>query len=331
MTTELIDKVLVAMSNSLDEENIKTLKTTLYIVFNDYDICRKCTDLQTINESAQYYLQMFLIRKKAEGRSDKTLYLYKCQIRKLLIDLNKSIDEITENDLFCYLFKYQMEKKISNRYTDNIRLIFSSFFSWLHNKGYIPHNPAAGLDKIKYERRIKKPFTDEEMELLRSNCINIREKALIDFLYSTGVRVSELSALNIDNVNFRDREVIVFGKGGKEREVYLTPVACMNLQKYLDSRNDNNTALFVGERKPFIRLTKSGAEKIVREIGNRAGVQNVHPHRFRRTMATNALKKGMPIEEVQTLLGHANIDTTMIYCTVATDNVKHSHRKYMCS
>lgn len=330
MTTELIDKVLVAMSDSLDEVNIGRLKTTLYIVFNDYDISKKCTDLQTINESTLEYLKMFLIRKKAEGRSKKTLSHYGSQIKKLLIELNKPIDEINENDLFCYLIKYQMERGSSNRYIDNKRLIFSSFFTWLHNKGYISNNPAVGLDKIKYEYRIKKPFSDEELELIRTNCKDAREKALVDFLYSTGVRISELSSLNKCDVNFREREAIVFGKGGKERKVYITPVACMNLQKYLNERQDDNEALFVGTRKPYVRLTKSGAEKIIRDLGKRAGVDNAHPHRFRRTMATNAIKKGMPIEEVQALLGHAKIETTMIYCTISTENVKHSHHKFMC-
>lgn len=273
---------------------------------------------------------MFLIRKKAEGRSERTLSQYGSQIKNLLFELNKPIDEINENDLFCYLITYQMERGCSNRYIDNKRLIFSSFFTWLHNKGYISHNPSAGLDKIKCEYRIKKPFSDEELELLRTNCIDAREKALVDFLYSTGVRVSELSSLNRNDVNFHEREAVVFGKGAKERKVYLTPVACMNLQKYLNSRKDDNEALFVGTRKPYVRLTKSGAEKIIRNLGMRAGVENAHPHRFRRTMATNAIKKGMPIEEVQALLGHVKIETTMIYCTIATENVKHSHHKYMC-
>lgn len=331
MTTELIDKILVTMSDSLDEKNIGRLKTTLYMVFNDYDISKKCTDLQPMNESTLNYLKMFLIRKKAEGRSKRTLYQYGNQIKRLLVEVNKTIDEITENDLFCYLITYQMERGCSDRYIDNKRLIFSSFFTWLHNKGYISHNPAAGLDKIKYEYRIKKPFSDEELELLRTHCKDLREKALIDFLYSTGVRVSELSSINKSDVNFYEREVIVFGKGKKERKVYLTPVACMNLQKYLNSRTDDSEAVFVGVRKPYARLTKSGAEKIVRELGARAGVENAHPHRFRRTMATNAIKKGMPIEEVQALLGHAKIETTMIYCTIATENVKHSHHKFMCS
>lgn len=239
------------------------------------------------------------------------------------------IDKITENDLFVYLAKYKKERGVSNAYLDNIRLVFSSFFGWLNAKGYISKNPTMGLEPIKVEKRIKKPLSDEELEKLRRTCEQERDLALLEFLYSTGVRVSELVALNRQDIDFYGKNVIVYGKGSKERETYLTATSCMHLKAYLDSRQDANEALFVSNKKPYERLTVAGVEGILKKLGKSAGVEKVHPHRFRRTMATNALKKGMPLEEVKELLGHTKLDTTMIYCTVNKENVKHSHQKYM--
>lgn len=207
----------------------------------------------------------------------------------------------------------------------------TSFFGWLYRKGLIGKDPSAGLDPIKSEKVIKRPFTDEELELLRNNCITERETALIDFLYATGIRVSELVALNINDVNFNTLDVIVKGKGSKERQVYLSRTARLHLSQYLNKRTDDNGALFVSDRSPHNRLTVAAVQRILRHIGERAGVKNVHPHRFRRTMATNVLKKGMPLEEVSTLLGHTKLETTMIYCTVDQENVRHSHARYMCA
>lgn len=243
--------------------------------------------------------------------------------------INKPIKEITEADLFMYISMYQKKRSVSNAYLDNIRLVFSSFFGWLNNKGYIPKNPAAGLDPIKTEKRIKKPLSDTELEKLRRKCKIERDLALLEFLYSTGVRVSELVALNRQDIDFNNMDVIVYGKGAKERETYLTAASCMHLKEYLDSRLDNNEALFVSLRSPHERLTVSGVEEILRRLGRQTGIEKVHPHRFRRTMATNILNKGMPIEEVKEILGHVKLDTTMIYCQVSRENVRHSHRKYM--
>lgn len=272
---------------------------------------------------------IFLTRKKIEGRSDKTITLYKLHLSRMLQYLNKSVKEITEGDLFMYISMYKNTRNVSNVYLDNIRLVFSSFFGWLNNKGYIQKNPASGLDKIKIEKKIKKPFSEIDLEKIRSSCNSRRDRAIVETLYSTGIRVSELVELNISDIDFSNMEVIVRGKGNKERTVYLTLLSSMHLKEYINSRSDNNEALFVGVKNPHNRLTKSGVEEIMRKIGRKNEIENVHPHRFRRTMATNILNKGMAIEEVKEILGHTKIDTTMIYCQVNKENVRHSHRKYM--
>ena len=329
MKDEFVTKVMLIMLPILRAEQYNELKSALYMVLQEYELTERCTELMDVDKSYIHYLQLFLARKKTEGKSENTLELYKMHLTNLLQNLNMPIDKITENDLFVYLAKYKKERGVSNAYLDNIRLVFSSFFTWLNAKGYIPKNPTAGLEPIKVEKRIKKPLSDEELEKLRRTCEQERDLALLEFLYSTGVRVSELVALNRQDIDFYGKNVIVYGKGSKERETYLTATSCMHLKAYLDSRQDDNEALFVGNRKPYERLTVAGVEGILKKLGKSAGVEKVHPHRFRRTMATNALKKGMPLEEVKELLGHTKLDTTMIYCTVNKENVKHSHQKYM--
>lgn len=271
----------------------------------------------------------FLVRKRVEGRSEGTINQYNLHLRRMLQYINKPVKEITESDLFMYISMYKKRRKVSNVYLDNIRLVFSSFFGWLNNKGYIGKNPAAGLDPIKSEKRIKKPLSDTELEKLRRKCSMGRDLALIECLYSTGVRVSELIALNRKDIDFDGMKMIVYGKGAKERETYMTAASCMHLKEYLETRMDGNEALFVSLKAPHGRLTVAGVEEILRKLGRSTGIEKVHPHRFRRTMATNILNKGMPIEEVKEILGHVKLDTTMIYCQVNKENVRHHHRKYM--
>ena len=329
MKDEFVTNVITAMMDIVNQTQMMKLKEVLYMCLNEYEITTRSTELMDVDNSYMHYLNMFLVRKKTEGKSDRTLKQYRFHLVNLLRTLNMQIEKITENDLFCYLAQYKKDRGASNVYLDGIRLVFSSFFGWLNAKGYIPKNPTAGLEPIKVEKRIKKPFTDEELEKLKLACAQERDLALVEFLYSTGVRASELTALNKQDIDFHSKSVVVYGKGGKEREVYLNAISCLHLKKYLNTREDDNEALFVGEKKPHERLTVAGIEKILRRIGNNAGVEKVHPHRFRRTMATNVLKKGMPLEEVRELLGHTKLDTTMIYCTVSRDNVKHSHQKFM--
>lgn len=329
MKEEIITKVLDAMYDSIGEEKCRKLKGVLYMVFQGCVIMEESREIQCVDKSYEHYLGLFLSRKRTEGKSERTLQLYKLHLSRMLQILNKNVGTITENDLFCYLAKYKKDRNVSNAYLNNMRLVFSSFFTWLNAKGYITQNPASGLETIKKEQRMKKALSDEELECLRRNCVQERDLAIIEFLYSTGVRVSELTSLNRSDVNFDGKNVIVYGKGSKERETYLNATACMHLKEYLNIRSDKEEALFVSIKAPHTRLTVSGVEEILRKLGRRTGIEKVHPHRFRRTMATNMLKKGMPVEEVKILLGHVKLDTTMIYCNVDQENVRHSHQKYM--
>ncbi len=325
MVEQVVEKILQGMAGL----EMKDLKSVLYCVLVRYEITEKSTELQRMDESWEKELCDFLIRKRVEGRSEKTLKQYNLHLRRMLQYINKPVKDITGADLFAYVATYKKQRGVSGVYLDNIRLVCSSFFGWLNNKGYIPKNPAAGLDPIKTEKRIKKPLSDIELETLRRKCTLERDIALVEFLYSTGVRVSELAALNRQDIDFENMRAVVYGKGAKERETYLTGAACMHLKEYLDSRTDSNEALFVGLKAPHDRLTVSGIEEILRKLGRETGINKVHPHRFRRTMATNILNKGMPIEEVKEILGHVKLDTTLIYCQVSKENVRHHHRKYM--
>lgn len=330
MNEKFITEVLQRAMEYLNQEQCKRLDTDLRISLQKYNkLEEQCTDIMDIEKSYLQYLQLFLVRKKTEGKSARTLEQYQLHLSKLLQKLNKSLDKITEDDLFLYLAWYQKTRNISNTYLDNIRLVFSSFFTWCTNKGYISKNPTIGLEPIKSEKKIKKPFSDEELEKLRRVCTQERDIALVEFLYSTGVRASELVLLNRNDIDFAGKTVVVFGKGRKEREVYLTATASLHLKEYLNTRNDNNEALFVGVRKPNKRLTVAGLEHIIKDLGKLAGVENCHPHKFRRTMATNVLRKGAPLEEVKELLGHTKLDTTMIYCSVNRENVKYTHQRLM--
>ncbi len=325
MMEQVITKVLMGMIGKGMEE----LKTVLYCVLSGYDITEKSTELQSMDESWKEELGAFLVRKRVEGRSEGTIEQYNLHLKHMLQYINKPVKEITEADLFMYISMYKKQRKVTGGYLNGIRMVFSSFFGWLNNKGYITKNPVTGLDPIKAEKRIKQPLSDIELETLRRKCIIKRDVALIEFLYSTGVRVSELIALNRQDIDFDNMNVIVYGKGAKERETYLNAATCMHLKEYLNSRTDDNEALFVGIKAPHKRLTVGGVEDIVRRLGRKNGIKKVHPHRFRRTMATNILNKGMPLEEVKEILGHAKLDTTLIYCQVNKENVKHHHKKYM--
>ena len=324
MLEQVISKVLLGMLGKGAEE----LKNVLYCVLSGYEITEKTRELRNVNGGWEEELGEFLVRKRVEGRSEGTIQQYNQHLRRMLRYIDKSVGEITEADLFMYISMYKKQREVSNGYLDNIRLVFSSFFSWLSNKGYIGKNPAAGLDPIRTEKRIKKPLSDTELERIRRKCAIERDLALIECLYSTGVRVSELVSLNRKDIDFDGLKLVVYGKGAKERETYLTEASCMHLKEYLDTRTDGNEALFVSLKAPHERLTVSGVEEILRRLGRSTGIEKVHPHRFRRTMATNILNKGMPIEEVKEILGHTKLDTTLIYCQISKENVRHHHKKY---
>ena len=279
--------------------------------------------------SNQEYLKMFLAAKTIEGCSKRTIQYYRVTIEKMLTVMNQPIRKITTEDMRSYLSQYQEWNGCSKVTVDNVRRNISSFFSWLEEENYILKSPMRRIHKIKTNQQVKEIITDEDIERLRDSCSCKRDLAMIDLLYSTGIRVGELVNLNISDVDFEARECVVFGKGGKERKVYFDAKSKLHLQAYLSSRVDDNEALFVTLDAPHDRLKISGVEIRIRSLGRSNNMTRIHPHKFRRTMATRAIDKGMPIEQVQKILGHSQIDTTMQYAMVNQSNVKSSHRKYI--
>lgn len=274
-------------------------------------------------------LDMFLSAKKIEGCSEKSLIYYQSTIKNMFIKINKRCKHISTNDLRDYLSNYQEKSNASKVTIDNIRRILSTFFSWLEEENHILKSPVRRIKKIKTAQTIKETYTDESLEILRDYCHNDRDLAIIDLLASTGMRVGELVRLNIEDIDFENRECVVLGKGEKERKVYFDARAKIHLIRYLESRKDSNNALFVSLLKPYKRLKISGVEIRLRELGRKLNLPRVYPHKFRRTLATKAIDKGMPIEQVQKLLGHSKIDTTLQYAMVNQNNVKMSHKKYI--
>ena len=289
----------------------------------------------TENEATQQeidnaeYVKLFLDAKKIEGCSDRTLKYYRVTVEHMLKQILSPIRKITTEEIRAYLVDYQKINNCSKVTVDNIRRNISSFFSWLEEEDYILKSPMKRIHKIKTKTVVKNTISDEDIEKLRDHCSNTRDLAMIDLLYSTGMRVGELVNLNIDNVDMEQRECIVYGKGDKERKVYFDAKAKIHLQNYLNSRFDTNPALFVTLDAPHERLKISGVEIRIRELGRKLGLERIHPHKFRRTMATRAIDKGMPIEQVQKILGHSQIDTTMQYAIVNQTNVKISHQKFI--
>ena len=274
-------------------------------------------------------VELFLAAKRIEGCSEKSLKYYESTILALLDDLGKDVKHIVTDDIRTYLTEYQARKQSSKVTIDNIRRILSSFFSWLEDEDYILKSPVRRIHKVKTGTNIKETYTDEALELMRDNCTELRDLAIIDMLASTGMRVGEMVLLNREDIDFNERECVVFGKGDKERIVYFDARTKIHLLNYLNSRDDDNPALFVSLQKPHNRLQISGVEVRLRQYGKRLGLNKVHPHKFRRTLATMAIDKGMPIEQLQQLLGHRRIDTTLQYAMVKQSNVKIAHRKYI--
>ena len=275
------------------------------------------------------YLKLFLDAKKIEGCSERTLKYYQVTIEHLLSNIQTPIRKITTDELRGYLVEYQKINNCSKVTVDNVRRNISSFLSWLEEEDFILKSPMRRIHKIKTKTVVKETISDESIEKLRDGCHEIRDLAMIDLLYSTGIRVGELVKLNIQDIDFEQRECVVFGKGDKERKVYFDAKAKIHLKKYLEERVDNNPALFVTLDAPFDRLKISGVEIRLRKLGRSLSLDRIHPHKFRRTMATRAIDKGMPIEQVQKILGHSQIDTTMQYAIVNQKNVKSSHQKYI--
>ena len=315
----------------LDNAQLEKLQEALQFCLHNINIAAKdAMQLEQEQQTNEQLLELFLSAKRVEGCSEKTLRYYEITIKKMLQKTNKHVTHMQTDDLRQYLSDYQKQQQCSKSNIDNIRRILSSFFAWLEDESYILKSPVRRIHKIRTDKIVKETYSDEALELMRDNCSSLRDLAMIDLLASTGMRVGELVHLNIADIDFENRECIVFGKGRKERPVYFDARTKIHLKNYLASRSDKNPALFVSLLRPFKRLEISGVEIRLRELGRRLGLPKVHPHKFRRTLATKAIDKGMPIEQVQKLLGHAKIDTTMEYAMVNQANVKISHRKFIC-
>ena len=331
MENNLILQITNDMRDSLTNYQIDKLKQSLIINFEKYEINIKTDEMRLVeeNEINHRLVNSFISSKKVEGCSERTTKYYEETIIRFIDDSNKFIKNIETDDIRNYLSQYKEKSNCGSTTIDNIRRILSSFFSWLEDEDYIIKSPVRRIHKIKTAQLVKDTLSDENIEQLRDNCENIRDLSLIELLVSTGMRVGEIVNINKKDINFEERSCIVLGKGNKQREVYFDAKTKIHLLEYLDKRNDDNEALFVSLRKPYQRLSISGIELIVRNIGIDSNINNVHPHKFRRTLATMAIDKGMPVEQVQKLLGHVKIETTMHYAMVNQNNVKISHRKYI--
>lgn len=327
MKEQLINEIELKMLPYLNNEQLlrlrNALRESLHGATVSYDTDAKSEDIR------RDAVEAFMTAKRIEGCSKKTLGYYRKTIEAMLSGIGKTASQITTDDLRKYLTSYQRERGSSKVTIDNIRRILSSFFSWLEDEDYIVKSPVRRIHKVKTAKVIKETYTDEALELMRDNAPSLRDLAIIDLLASSGMRVGELVTLNRDDINFAERECVVFGKGDKERLAYFDARTKIHLQNYLNSRRDNNPALFVALKFPHERLQIGGVETMLRELGRQLNLTKVHPHKFRRTLATSAIDKGMPIEQVQQLLGHQKIDTTMHYAMVKQQNVKLAHRKYI--
>ena len=325
----VIQAVLDGMRAVLTENQLEMLTDVTRKALSECEITPKLAEEEQRNKENAELLGAFISSKKVEGCSDKTIHYYKSSIEKLIASVKKNVCDIATNDIRCYLAEQQEQRGLSKVTIDNLRRIFSSFFSWLEDEDYITKSPVRRIHKVRTDALVKEVLTDENIEVLRDSCQEMRDVAMIDLLLSTGMRVGELVKINRDDIDFQERQCVVFGKGNKEREVYFNARTKIHLKKYLEQRTDTNPALFVSLHEPHTRLTISGVEVRLRQLGKRVNLHKVHPHKFRRTLATMAIDKGMPIEQVQKMLGHVKIDTTLHYAMVNQANVKAAHRKFL--
>ena len=326
MESRLITDIEQEMLKHLDNHQMEQLHEVLTHYLRGITPTLVNDSVENSNENLH---ASFLAAKRVEGCSSKSLRYYESTINNMLFALNKPVKHITTDDLRQYLDKYQQKNGASKATIDNIRRILSSFFTWLEEENIILKSPVRRIHKVKAKTTVKETYSDEALEMMRDHCGSIRDLAIIDLLASTGMRVGELVGLNRADIDFINRESIVFGKGDKERKVYFDARTKIHLKNYLDTRTDENPALFVSLQKPNDRLQISGVEIRLRVLGHKLKIPRVHPHKFRRTLATMAIDKGMPIEQVQHLLGHQNVDTTLQYAMVNQNNVRNSHRKYI--
>lgn len=328
---DIILDVVAGMAGCLNREQTEKLKLVMAQCLKNYDVVEKTTEIALPYQSENIeLLKRYFAWKSTEGMSERTLKQYKFIVDKALDEMKKPISEITEDDVFMYLsmMKYRGAK---DTYLRNVRNYLSALFNWLHSKNLIKNNPMKGISPIKVDKVIKEAFSDVELEQLRRATENARDLAIVELLYASGMRVSEMEQLNRSDIDLINKVVKVYGKGGKERRVYISNTAAYYLEMYLKTRKDSDFALFVSNRKPYERLEVSAIQRMLRELGKKTGIEKVHPHRFRRTLATNLLRKGMTIEEVSQILGHEKLDTTMVYCNINQDTVKNQYMRIMCA
>ncbi len=330
MNSEIfVNTVLTKLQPLLNNSDLVTVKEQIENCLNKFTVKIKNSNESVLDKTNDELVNLFLKSKEIEGCSAKTIKYYKLIINSALKLLNKPLQHIATEDLRDYIAKYQEGKSLSKVTIDNVRRVLSSIFSWLEEENYILKSPMKRIHRVKITKEVKETFSDEDIEKMRDNCENNRDLAIIDILTSTGMRVGELVNLNKDDINFNERECIVLGKGDKERIVYLDAKAKIHIQNYLNERKDSNEALFIMNKAPFARLQIGGIERILKNLGEKLSINRVHPHKFRRTLATIAIDKGMPIEQLQRLLGHQRIDTTLQYAMVKQNNVKNAHRKFI--
>lgn len=329
MKEKLILEISNAMAEILSVEQIARLNGVLLKTISKYTISKGEEQAPSLATSNETLLKAFLSAKQVEGCSQPTIRYYGNTIKLLADNIPKRFTDFTTEDIRAFLAVFQQKHNATKVTVDNVRRIFSSFFSWLEEEDYILKNPVRRIHKVKTGTQVREVLSDESLESIRDTCTRSRDLAMIDLLASTGMRVGELVKLNREDINFTERECVVFGKGNKQRIVYFNARAKIHLQQYLNERSDQNKALFVSLNNPQKRLQISGVEVRLRKIGIEANVPRVHPHKFRRTLATMAIDKGMPVEQVQKLLGHVKIETTMHYAMVSQNNVKLSHRRFI--
>lgn len=329
---KIVDEVMLCMEDAgLTAEQLQRLSNALTVKLHGYRLVEECTQVVPADQEAQWQrvLRLWLATKRLENCSTGTLENYQRCIAMLMQGIGKQLRDITTNDLRYYLALYQERRGIGLAYLETLRHYISSFFTWCQDEGYILHNPARRLARVKVPKKIKQPYTAEEREIMRCHATRERDLAIMEVLYSTAARVGEIVALNRSDVSFKGKDIIIYGQKGKaERVVYLTDTAAYHLKKYLDSRADDSPALFVSCRAPYKRLTESGIQAMLRQIGRETGI-HAHPHRFRRSLLTDAGARGVPLQELQRYAGHVKPDTTMIYVSVREESVRASFNRYI--
>lgn len=328
MREKLKNDLLLLLDKYVDADALRKMSPQIETILSNYEIEGRKTEVIPYGSDIPETVQIYIVAKKISGMSDKSIYLYLMVLKDFFRTVQKKPEKVTANDIRVYLYQYQKEHGISNRTLDCKRTIICSYFNWMSAEGYILKSPAINIEQIKYERRHKRAMSDLDLEKVRMACITKREKAIVEVLYSTGCRVTELERLNICDVNFETKEVVLYGKGNKHRISYLNAKSVLALQNYLNTRTDNNPALFVYERNPHDRLKKPGIEDIIRKIMQRTTGVTTHvtPHIFRHTTATRSLERGMDIVKVSRILGHERIETTMEYITTDAESIKNDHK-----